>query len=42
MGHGGTLMDYLERFARREDAGTSPWRERRGFERPGYSMLRAL
>ena len=53
-GHGGTLMDYLEDFAAsegckylalacgREREGALRFYERRGFERPGYSMRKAL
>jgi GNAT superfamily N-acetyltransferase len=53
-GHGGTLMDHLEDLARREGCkyvalacgrereGALRFYERRGFERPGYSMRKAL
>jgi len=53
-GHGGTLMDHLEELARREGCRhvalacgqEREWAlrfyERRGFERPGYSMRKAL
>jgi GNAT superfamily N-acetyltransferase len=53
-GHGGTLLDHLEDLARREGCkyvalacGRERERalrfyERRGFERPGYSMRKAL
>jgi GNAT superfamily N-acetyltransferase len=53
-GHGGTLMDHVEALARREGCkyvalacgrereGALRFYERRGFERPGYSMRKAL
>ena len=53
-GHGGTLMDHLEDLARREGCkyvalacgrereGALRFYERRGFERPGYSMRKPL
>ena len=53
-GHGGRLMDHLEDLARsegckyvalacgREREGALRFYERRGFERPGYSMRKAL
>ena len=53
-GHGGKLMDYLEELAvlegckylalacGREREGALRFYERRGFERPGYSMRKAL
>src|SRR5918997_2815075 len=53
-GHGGTLMDYVEDFARREGCryvalacgrereGALRFYERRGYQRPGYSMRKAL
>jgi GNAT superfamily N-acetyltransferase len=53
-GHGGTLMDHLEDLARsegckyvalacgREREGALRFYERRGYERPGYSMRKPL
>ena len=53
-GHGGTLMDHVEDIASgegcvyvalacgREREGALRFYERRGFERPGYSMRKAL
>jgi GNAT superfamily N-acetyltransferase len=53
-GHGGTLMDHVEELARREGCsyvalacgrereGALRFYERRGFERPGYSVRKAL
>ena len=53
-GHGGTLMDHVEEFARREGCryvalacgrereGALRFYERRGYQRPGYSMRKAL
>jgi GNAT superfamily N-acetyltransferase len=53
-GHGGTLMEHVEDIARgegcvyvalacgREREGALRFYERRGFERPGYSMRKAL
>jgi GNAT superfamily N-acetyltransferase len=53
-GHGGALMDYVEELARterceyvalscgREREEALRFYERRGFERPGYSMRKAL
>jgi GNAT superfamily N-acetyltransferase len=53
-GHGGRLMDHVEALARREGCkyvalacgrereGALRFYERRGFERPGYSMRKAL
>ena len=53
-GHGGTLLDHLEDLARREGCkyvalacgrereGALRFYERREFERPGYSMRKAL
>jgi GNAT superfamily N-acetyltransferase len=53
-GHGGMLMGHAEELARREGCeyvalacgrereGTLRFYERRGFERPGYSMRKAL
>jgi GNAT superfamily N-acetyltransferase len=53
-GHGGTLMDHLEELARskgcsyvalacgREREGALRFYERRGFQRPGYSMRKNL
>jgi GNAT superfamily N-acetyltransferase len=53
-GHGGTLMDHLEDLAHREGCkyvalacgrereGALRFYERRGFERPGYSMRKPL
>ena len=53
-GHGGTLMDHLEGLARsegcayvalacgREREGALRFYERRGFQRPGYSMRKDL
>jgi len=53
-GHGGRLMDHAEELARaegceyvalscgREREGALRFYERRGFERPGYSMRKAL
>jgi GNAT superfamily N-acetyltransferase len=53
-GHGGALMDHVEDLARREGCkyvalacgrereGALRFYERRGFERPGYSMRKAL
>jgi GNAT superfamily N-acetyltransferase len=53
-GHGGTLMDHVEKLARREGCKyvalacgrereeALRFYERRGFERPGYSMRKAL
>ena len=53
-GHGGTLMDHVEELARsegcryvalacgREREGALRFYERRGFQRPGYSMRKAL
>ncbi len=53
-GHGAALMEYVERFARREECkyvalacgrereDALRFYERLGFERPGYSMRKAL
>ncbi len=53
-GHGGALMDHVEDLARREGCkyvalacgrereGALRFYERRGFERPGYSMRKPL
>jgi GNAT superfamily N-acetyltransferase len=53
-GHGGTLMDHVEDLARREGCkyvalacgrereGALRFYERRGYERPGYSMRKPL
>ena len=53
-GHGGMLMDHVEELARREGCryvalacgrereGALRFYERRGFQRPGYSMRKAL